>query len=117
MAVISKQADIRMTSASVGVTDPGEQWDLDVKWAVHMTLSGTFTHAAPWNNSLGKANNSHGCVNMSDTDAKWFYDRAVTGDPIEVKGSKPDKVVDPGNGYGAFTLTWDEWKAKSALAA
>ncbi len=35
----------------------------------------------------GKRNVSHGCINISPSNAKWFFDNFGTGDPIVVKNS------------------------------
>lgn len=119
MVVIGKQSTIRMTSASVGIAtnkDAADFYDKDVKYAVHITTSGTFTHAAPWNDALmGVRNNSHGCVGMHTADAKWFFDRATRGDLVIAYGSTR-ATVDKGNGYGEWNLSVDQWRALSALA-
>lgn len=118
MVVLSKQSTIRMTSTSVGIADSKDSsdfYDKDVHWAVHLTTSGTFTHAAPWNTALfGKTNASHGCIGMSDADAKWFFGLSVRGDVVETTGSTR-ATVDKGNGYGDWNLTTEQWHALSAL--
>ncbi|MCZ4121428.1 L,D-transpeptidase [Streptomyces sp. H39-S7] len=119
MTVISKQSTIHMTSSSVGIAtnkDAADFYDKDVKMAVHLTTSGTFVHAAPWNDAkMGKENTSHGCVGMSDADAKWFFDKAVRGDVVEVTGSTR-ATVDKGNGYGEWNLDAAAWAKLSALS-
>lgn len=119
MVVISKQSTIRMTSSSVGIAtskDSSDFYDKDVHWAVNITLSGTFTHAAPWNASkMGVENASHGCIGMNTDDAKWFFDRAVRGDLVITSGSTR-ATVDKGNGYGDWNLSVEQWHALSALA-
>ena len=35
----------------------------------------------------GKRNVSHGCINLSPANAKWFYDNFGSGDPIVIKNS------------------------------
>jgi lipoprotein-anchoring transpeptidase ErfK/SrfK len=46
-------------------------------------------HSAPWSVAdQGKRNVSHGCINISPDNAKWFYDNFGSGDPIVVKNSK-----------------------------
>ena len=61
---------------------------VDVDWAVRINNNGEFIHE---NNSTipyqGKANVSHGCVNMSEANAKDYYDLVVLGDPVEVSGT------------------------------
>lgn len=112
MVVLGKASSVRMTSASVGIPD---FYDKTVHWAVHLTSSGTYTHAAPWNAALfGRVNASHGCVGMSDEDAKWFFDRSVRGDLVETTGSTR-ATVPTGNGFGDWNLPYEEWQQLSAL--
>lgn len=115
MVVLSKVPTIRMNSASVGIFGP-EAYDLgSVKWDVQLTPSGTYAHAAPWNEGkFGKVNASHGCIGLSTANAKWFYDRVNYGDPVTVV--KSTDVVAVNNGYGAWNVDWETWKKGSALA-
>ena len=56
--------------------------------AVRIDNSGNFVHSAPWSvGDQGKRNVSHGCINISPANAKWFYDNFGSGDPIVVKNS------------------------------
>ncbi|MFH8367668.1 Ig-like domain-containing protein [Streptomyces sp. NPDC018031] len=114
MVVLDKAPMVNMTNTSVGIADP---YDKDVPWAVHLTTSGTYAHAAPWNEGkgyFGNSNQSHGCVGMSEKDGKWFYDRAVRGDLVEVTGSTR-QTVPTGNGYGDWNPSYEDWKQLSAL--
>lgn len=114
MVVLSKVPSIRMNSATVGIFGP-EAYDMkSVKWDVQLTPSGTYAHAAPWNEGkFGRVNASHGCIGMSTADAKWFYDRVDYGDPVTVVNSKDTVAVN--NGYGAWNVDWQTWKKGSAL--
>ncbi|MFJ2061266.1 Ig-like domain-containing protein [Streptomyces sp. NPDC087908] len=112
MIVLDKAADIRMNSETVGL---GNAYDKNVKWAVHLTSSGTYAHAAPWNTSLmGIRNASHGCVGMNTEDARWFYERSRPGDVVISSGSR-GRAVDVGNGFGHWNTSFDQWKKRSAL--
>ncbi|WFB08695.1 Ig-like domain-containing protein [Streptomyces sp. LX-29] len=114
MVVLGKAPMVNMTSESVNIADP---YNKDVPWAVHLTTSGTYAHAAPWNEGkgyFGRVNMSHGCIGMSEADGKSFYDRATPGDIIEVTGSTRETVA-TGNGYGDWNLSYEEWKKLSAL--
>ncbi|WP_211301474.1 L,D-transpeptidase [Murinocardiopsis flavida] len=105
---MEKYAHLVMDSATVGVPKGHpDYYKLDVNWAVRFSNSGEFTHAAPWNGSLGQANMSHGCTNMSTADAKWFHDESLMGDPFIVEGTKRELEVD--NGWGYWQRSWDEW--------
>ncbi|MDX6362716.1 MAG: hypothetical protein QOC85_1726, partial [Streptomyces sp.] len=115
MVVLSKVPTIRMDSSTVGIFGP-EAYDLGkVKWDVQLTTSGTYAHAAPWNDGkFGRVNGSHGCIGMSTSDAKWFFSQVHYGDPVTVVHSKDD-TVPVNNGYGDWNVDWAEWQAGSAL--
>ena len=52
-----------------------------VYWDVRISDGGEFVHAAPWSVAQqGHINVSHGCVNLSPTNAEWFYNWALRGD-------------------------------------
>jgi len=83
--VLEKFEDRIMDSATVDLPPGTPAYRTAVKHAVRISNSGTFTHGAPWSvKSQGKANVSHGCVNLSPADAKWFYGLAKRGDVVEV---------------------------------
>ncbi|MEW2358624.1 Ig-like domain-containing protein [Spirillospora sp. NPDC029432] len=111
MIAQEKQAKMVMDSATTG--NPGE-YRTPTKWNVRMTYSGTFIHSAPWSTgSQGSANVSHGCVNASPGDAKWFYDFTNRGDVIEVRGTT--RKLEFGNGPTPWAKSWEDWVAGSAL--
>lgn len=114
MVLMAKEGTIRMDSQTVGL---GDAYDKMVDYSMRLTWSGMYVHAAPWNAAnFGSANTSSGCVGMSDANAKAVYELVQAGDPLEVVGSGSKGKADVGNGYGEWNLTWDQWKAKSALA-
>ncbi len=110
--VRSKNADETMDSSTIG---HGNEWMLDSKWVTHLTASGTFLHSAPWNQSVGVENNSHGCFGMTTSDAKRVYDFLPIGSTVEVKNTTSTKVTDVGNGLEVWQETWDQWQKRSAL--
>jgi lipoprotein-anchoring transpeptidase ErfK/SrfK len=105
--VLEKEAAKTMDSSTVGL--PGA-YMTDVQWAVRLTYSGTFTHSAPWSvKDQGVRNVSHGCINLSPADAKWFFDLAKRGDVVEVVGSGVGpKLSDPG--AVDWNMSFEEWK-------
>ncbi|MFG2876491.1 Ig-like domain-containing protein [Streptomyces sp. NPDC048337] len=114
MVLMSKEGTIRMDSQTVGL---GDAYDKMVDYSMRLTWSGMYVHAAPWNNAnFGVANTSSGCVGMSDANAKSFYSEVQVGDPFEVVGDGSKGNAEIGNGYGEWNLSWDQWKAKSALS-
>ncbi|MGA2503854.1 MAG: L,D-transpeptidase family protein [Anaerolineales bacterium] len=53
-----------------------------------MTYAGNFGfHGAYWQDSFGTAA-SHGCINLSPTDAKWLYDWAGIGERVIISAGK-----------------------------
>lgn len=114
MVVLGKVPTIRMNSRTVGIFGP-EAYDLgEVRWDVQLTPSGTYAHAAPWNEGkFGRVNGSHGCIGMSTKNAKWFFERVHPGDPVTVVHSKDTVAVN--NGYGDWNVAWATWRAASAL--
>ena len=106
--------ETRMDAASTGVTpgDP-EYYNLDVRYAMRMTNSGEFIHAAPWSvQSQGVDNVSHGCVGMSPADARWLFERSRVGDVVTVVNST--RKLEPGNGLTQWNVPWADWVAGSA---
>ncbi|APU42930.1 MULTISPECIES: L,D-transpeptidase [unclassified Streptomyces] len=114
MVIMSKEGTIRMDSQTVGLDNA---YDKMVDYSMRLTWSGMYAHAAPWNEaSFGRVNSSSGCVGMSDANAKEFFAQSQIGDPFEVVGEGSKGNADIGNGYGEWNLSWDQWKAKSALS-
>jgi lipoprotein-anchoring transpeptidase ErfK/SrfK len=88
--VLEKFPTIVMDSSTYGVpVDSANGYKLNVQLAVRIDNSGNFVHSAPWSVSdQGKRNVSHGCINISPENAKWFYDNFGSGDPVVIKNSK-----------------------------
>ncbi len=111
--VVSKERTRLMDAATGGTeeSDP-EYYRLEVEYAMRVTYSGEFLHAAPWSvGSQGYANVSHGCVGMSTANAQWLYDMTNVGDVVEVTGtSNPQNL---GNGITVWNERWKEWLADS----
>jgi lipoprotein-anchoring transpeptidase ErfK/SrfK len=107
--IMSRESSVRMDAASTG-TDPKDPnyYNLVVHWALRLTYSGEFLHAAPWSVAAqGRQNVSHGCTGMSDANAKWMYDHSQIGDVVVYHGSK--RPLEPGNGYTAWNMSFDDW--------
>jgi lipoprotein-anchoring transpeptidase ErfK/SrfK len=109
--VMSRESQVRMDAATTG-TDPTDPnyYDIQVKWALRLTYSGEFLHAAPWSvGQQGRANVSHGCTGMSTANAKWLYDNSRIGDIVEFTGSR--RPLEWGNGYTVWNRPFKEWAA------
>ncbi|GIE89614.1 L,D-transpeptidase [Actinoplanes regularis] len=108
--VLSKERKHSMSSASYGITDPKDPnyYDSpDIEFCTRISYSGEFLHAAPWNKVLGQANRSHGCVNLSTSDAKWVYENFLIGDVVDVKNSP--QTLNITNGVGDWTVPFDKY--------
>ena len=94
------------------MTGPG--YSLEVPYSVRFTWSGDYYHDAYWSvGEQGFENVSHGCVNLSPADAQIYYNMAVPGDPITIKGSPRGGTWD--NGYTEWFLSWNQYLKGSAL--
>ena len=106
--VSEKFTDKRMVSQRYG-------YDTVEKWAVRISNNGEFIHANPASTAAqGSANVTHGCVNLSLDSAKAYYDIAQYGDPVEVTGTPVALAARDGDIWD-WTLSWDQWKALSAV--
>jgi lipoprotein-anchoring transpeptidase ErfK/SrfK len=85
-----------------------------IDYAQRLTWGGEYIHAAPWSiDAQGHRNVSHGCVNMSDANAKWLFELTSVGDPVVTQGT--ERKLQDGNGWTHWNMTWDEYVAGSAL--
>jgi lipoprotein-anchoring transpeptidase ErfK/SrfK len=87
--VLDKKAKVVMDSSTYGVpVNSTYGYKVDVQDAVQFDNSGDYVHSAPWSvGDQGKRDVSHGCINISPTNAKWFFTNFGAGDPIVVKNS------------------------------
>ena len=115
--IVSKERT-RIMDAATGGTDRSdpEYYRLTVEYAMRVTYSGEFVHAAPWSvGSQGRANVSHGCIGMSTSNAQWLYDQTLVGDVVEVTGTS--NAQDLGNGITVWNESWPQWLARSATGS
>lgn len=112
---MDKAYEVTMDSSTVGCP-PGcaDYYNEPVYWTVRISNSGEYNHSAPWSvDAQGSSNVSHGCVNMSEANAIWFYNFSYRGDPYKITGS--DRELEPDNGWGFWQLAWRDWLKKGAL--
>ena len=83
-------------------------------WDVRISDNGEFIHENPNTvSSQGHENVSHGCINLSPTSAKEYYQSAMLGDPVEVTGTAVQLSASDGDLFD-WTVPWSEWKTLSA---
>jgi len=114
--VIENKERTRLMDASTGgtnKTDP-EYYRLTVEYAMRLTDSGEFLHAAPWSvGAQGHANVSHGCTGMSIANAAWLYHHSKIGDVVVYTGS--NRPMEGFNGIGMWNISLHRWSEGSAL--
>jgi lipoprotein-anchoring transpeptidase ErfK/SrfK len=111
--VLGNERVTRMTSASFGITGGSDAYDEKVEWTTHLSYAGEYVHAAPWSVAQqGHSDASHGCLNVNTADAIWFHNNFGPGDVVEVRNT--GIALDPTDGLGDWTLSWDEWVAGGA---
>jgi len=94
-------------------TDGADGYVTDIRYAQRLTWTGQYLHSAPWSvGAQGRRNVSHGCVNVSPSNARWLFDKTLVGDPVTVRGTGDE--LDYGNGWTPWDLSWDEFKKGSA---
>jgi lipoprotein-anchoring transpeptidase ErfK/SrfK len=104
-----------MDSSTYGVpVNSPNGYRLEVDWATQMSYSGIYVHSAPWSvGSQGYSNVSHGCLNVSPGNAKWFYDNTKRGDIVEVVNTV-GPTLSGTDGLGDWNIPWEQWRAGNA---
>ncbi|WP_213455937.1 L,D-transpeptidase [Rhizomonospora bruguierae] len=103
--VMTRELEHQMTSSSYGVTNPKDPdyYDALIKLCCRISYSGEFVHSAPGSvGDQGKRNVSHGCINISPSNAQWFYDNFRLGDVVVVEHTGRQQQI--GDSAGAV---WD----------
>jgi len=98
-----------MDSSTYGLEPTEGGYITEVRWATRISNGGEFVHAAPWSvGDQGNANVSHGCINLSTENAKWFFDTVKKGDVvIQTNTGGPD--LQPWDGFGDWQIPWEQW--------
>ncbi|MGV9409927.1 L,D-transpeptidase [Nocardia sp. NPDC003693] len=85
-----------------------------IGWATRVSTDGIYVHALDstiW--AQGNTDVSHGCLNLSTENARWFYEFALPGDVLEVRNTGGDPLdIWQGGDWG---VPWEQWVAGSAL--
>jgi lipoprotein-anchoring transpeptidase ErfK/SrfK len=102
--VMDREGVVRMISSTNGIpVNSPDGYDELVYSDVHISDSGEYVHAAPWSvSSQGHRNVSHGCINLSPSDALKFFAFSRIGDVVWVLGGpRPPEFGDHG------VMDWD----------
>ncbi len=116
--ILTKERSRVMDAASGGISpDSPNYYRVTAPYAMRLTYSGEFIHAAPWSvASHGSANVSHGCVGLSEENAAWWWNENEIGDVVIVKNTGRPHGND-GNGLTIWNDTWSQWLERSAMGA
>lgn len=112
-----KAQDYTMDSCTYGVCQGDPNWyRAEEHWTERISNDGEFVHENP--NSVGAQGNSnvsHGCINLNEENATWFFNNFGLGDVVEVtnSGGPALPVYDL---YGDWSLSWSQWQQGSALS-
>ena len=106
-----------MDSSTYGVpSNSPNGYRTEVDWATQMSYSGIYVHSAPWSvGAQGYSNTSHGCLNVSPSNAQWFYNNTKRGDVVEVINTV-GSTLSGTEGLGDWNIPWEQWKAGNANA-
>jgi hypothetical protein len=114
MVVFEKDRMVHMDSKTTNISGPG--YDVYEPHGLKITDTGSYVHGNPkaveW---AGKANISHGCIGLPDTDqgedgsvAGKFWADSIIGDVVIVQHSVGQPVA-ADNGLGGWNLPWAQW--------
>jgi len=107
--IMTKETSRVMDSTTTGVGKGSPNYyRIKVYFAMRLTNTGEFLHAAPWSvGSQGHANVSHGCTGMSNYWASWMFNHSKVGDVVIYKHS-PHKL-EWGNGLTVWNMPFSTW--------
>lgn len=114
--VLGKANPVLMDSSTYGLPVNSKLgYKENIYWATRISTDGVYLHqldSTVW--AQGNTDTSHGCLNLNRSNAQWFYGNAQIGDVVQVlhTGGSPLAVWQGGD----WTLSWDAWKAGSALS-
>ncbi|MUL83446.1 L,D-transpeptidase family protein [Mycobacterium sp. CBMA247] len=104
-----------MDSSTYGVpVNSPNGYRTEVDFATQMSYSGIYVHGAPWSvGSQGYSNVSHGCLNVTTANARWFYENTKRGDIVEVVNTV-GSVLPGTEGLGDWNISWGQWRTGNA---
>ncbi|MGH8960788.1 MAG: L,D-transpeptidase [Jatrophihabitantaceae bacterium] len=106
-----------MSSASYGLPAdaPGGYAPEPIYWSTKISTDGIYLHeldTTVWAQNNG-VDTSHGCLNLNQTNAKWFYQHSQIGDVVEIRHTGGPTIALWQN--GDWSVPWKTWVAGSAL--
>lgn len=113
--IAERYPEIVMDSSTFGIPiNSPKGYKTKVQYATRMSYSGIFVHSAPWSLAQqGNTNTSHGCLNVSPANAKWFMELSKRGDLVEVRNTKGG-ILPGTDGLGDWNIPWSVWEKGNA---
>jgi lipoprotein-anchoring transpeptidase ErfK/SrfK len=113
--ITAKNQSVQMNSCTYGVCPPDPRaYNETEYWAERITNGGEFVHENPDTvGSQGHSNVSHGCINLDQADAEWFFNNLGVGDVVEVTNSGGPQIA-TGAFIGDWSVPWSTWEAGNA---
>jgi lipoprotein-anchoring transpeptidase ErfK/SrfK len=110
--VVDGEKNINMNSASFGLSKGANAYRTIVPVGVRISYDGEYVHWADWSIwAQGNTDTSHGCLNVSPTDAYWFYDFSMPGDIVDVRNTgRP--LAEWNSGF--WNVSWAKWLSDGA---
>ncbi|UZJ23400.1 Ig-like domain-containing protein [Rhodococcus antarcticus] len=112
--VLDKANPVVMDSSTFGLpVNSRLGYKESINWATRISNDGIYLHqldaTVPYQ---GNTDTSHGCLNLNQANAQWFFDYSIPGDIVQVKntGGSPLTVAQNGD----WSLSWADWQAGSA---
>jgi lipoprotein-anchoring transpeptidase ErfK/SrfK len=114
--ISDKQQKYTMDSCTYGVCPPDPKaYRSDEFYAERISNDGEFVHENPNSvGSQGSHNVSHGCINLNQANAQWFFSHLGLGDVVEVTNSGGPQLP-VWDTYGDWALPWPTWQTGSAI--
>jgi lipoprotein-anchoring transpeptidase ErfK/SrfK len=111
--VLGHENPAKMCSASYGLpaNAPGGYPCESIYYATKISTDGIYLHqlnTTVWAQENGQ-DVSHGCLNLSLANAKWFFENSQIGDVVEISGTG-GPTIEYWQG-GAWSVPWDQWSA------
>jgi lipoprotein-anchoring transpeptidase ErfK/SrfK len=115
MVIMTKNAKelFDSTNDGIGPDQPGYYRQV-IDDALRLTWGGQYIHSAPWSiDDQGNYDVSHGCTNLSPTNAQWLFDKVHVGDPVTVQNT--GSPLEWGDGWTDWDRSWSDYVKGSAI--
>jgi lipoprotein-anchoring transpeptidase ErfK/SrfK len=113
--VIGHANPVLMDSASFGLPENSPLGYKEyIYLATQISTDGIYLHqldTTVW--AQGNTDTSHGCLNLNQANARWFYNNSVVGDVVQVKNTGGPGIQIWQN--GDWSVPWSTWVKGSAL--